>query len=94
MDNLKRLGAAFTDVDDLVIWQSRITTVDMAHHIRASFQHHCRIDQSRFGNRRPAGVDRALHAVFTRPIHHFARCLTILDRTQHDRSQQLDADLG
>src|SRR4029453_4855132 len=46
------------------------------------------------GNRRAAGMDRALNAVLARPAHHLARGRAVLDATEADFAEQFDAGRG
>ncbi len=88
MHNLKRRFAVFAKADDLIIRQRRMSAVDVPNNIRARLKHHIGVDQARSGDRRPAGVDRALHPVFTRPANHLVRGLAVLDRAKPDLSDQ------
>ena len=46
------------------------------------------------GDRRAAGVDRALNSVFARPVDHLLTGGAVLDRAEADLSQQLYACVG
>ena len=50
--------------------------------------------QARAGNRRTAGVDGALDAVFARPGDHLPAGLAVLDRAEADLAEQLHAGRG
>ena len=94
VDDLKALGAVFAKTDDLVVGQRRMAAIDMADDIGAGFQHHIGVDQPRSRDRRAAGMDRALNAVFARPADHLPRGLAVLDGPKANLAQKLDARIG
>ena len=62
--------------------------VDVTDDIGVGFQHHILADETRAGNGRTAGVDRALDAVLARPANHLPCFLATLDRAETDLTEQ------
>src|SRR5258707_820074 len=68
--------------------------MDVADSVGAGLQHPVLVDQAGAGDRRTAGMDGALDAVFACPAHHLARGRPILDAAQADLAEQFDAGRG
>ena len=81
----------FAQAADLVERQGGVAAVDMADHVGVGLEHDILVDQAGAGDRRAAGVDRALDAVFARPGDHLLGFLALLDAAQADLAEQLDA---
>ena len=58
---------------DLIVRQRGMAAVDVADDVGVRLQHHVLVDKAGAGNRRTAGMDRAVDAVFARPGDHLAR---------------------
>ena len=79
---------------DLVVRQRRVAAVDVADDIRVGLEHDVLVDQPGARNRRAAGMDGALDAVFARPRHHACRAVgPSFTAAKPDLAQQLDAGL-
>ena len=80
--------AALAKARDLTVGQRRVAAVDMADDVGVRFEHDVRINQAGAGNRRAAGVNRAVEAIFARPRDHFARRRSVLDAAQPDLAEE------
>ena len=65
--------AAFAEADDLIVGQRGMAAVNVADHVGVRLQHDVLVDQPGAGDRRAAGMDGAVDAVFARPGDHLAR---------------------
>ena len=71
--------AALAQANDLIVGQGGMAAVDMADDVGVGLQHHVLVDEARAGDRRAAGMDRAVEAMLARPGHHLARGRAVLD---------------
>src|SRR5262249_17522971 len=94
VDDLDRARAFLAERADLVDRQRGVAAVDVADDVGVGLQHHVLVDQAGAGDRRAAGVDRALDAVLARPRHHLPGFPAALDAAEADLAQELHARLG
>ena len=62
----------------------------LADHIGICLEHDVLVDEPRAWDRRTAGMDRAVDAIFPRPGDHFARGRPIFDATEADLAEEAD----
>ena len=74
--------------------QRGVAAVDVTDDIRIGFKHHIFVDHARARNRRAAGVNGALDAIFARPRDHLFGFIPGLDRAQADFAQQRHPRIG
>ncbi len=74
--------ALLDEFDDLIVGKRGMAAVDVADDVGIGLEHHVLVDQAGPGDRRTAGVDRALDAVLARPGHHRLRLVRRLHRTE------------
>ena len=71
-----------------------MAAIDMSNNIGSGFQNHIGVNQARAGDRRPAGVNGGLNAIFAGPVHHLPRGFAVLDGPQPHFAHQGHARIG
>ena len=94
MNDFERARRTLAQLDDLIVGQSRVAAVDVADHVGVGFENHVLVDEAGAGNRRPAGVNRALDAVFAGPRNHAASGGSVFHAAQADLAEKLHARGG
>jgi hypothetical protein len=82
--------AALAQADDLIVGQRGVPAIDMADYVGVRLEYDVLVDEPGARDRRAAGVDRAVDAVFARPGHHLARGRPILDAAEPDLAEETD----
>ena len=86
--------AALAQADDLIVRQRRVAAVDVADHVGVGLQYDVLVDETGAWDRRTAGVDGTVDAVFARPGDHLARGRAILHAAKSDLAEIADAGIG
>ena len=71
-----------------------MASIDVADHVGVGFENHVFVDEAGSGNRRAAGVNRALDAVFAGPCDHAASGGSIFHAAQADFAEKFHAGGG
>src|SRR5271170_1418033 len=94
MHKLETATALFAKTVDLIVGQRGMTAVDMADDIGVRLEHDVLVDETGAGDRRAAGMDRAVDPIFASPGDHLARGRSILDAAEPDFAEIADAGAG